>query len=60
MEFFGEWLPAVIAGGVGLVGGGILSVGLWRKERGVDQGLSLVDLEERYGHAVALLRELEL
>ncbi len=60
MEFFGQWLPAVIAGGLGLVGGGVLSVGLWRKERGVDEGLSLVDLDERCQHAIALLRDLEL
>ncbi len=56
-----EWFPAIIAGGLGILGGFIATFGLARKaskEEGM--ALSLVDLEERYNHAVALLKDLEL
>lgn len=61
MEELNEWIPAIVAGGLGLLGGVLATFGISRKQTKEDaMALSLVDLEERYNHAVALLKDLEL
>ena len=56
-----EWLPVIAAGGLGLVLAFFASFRLAKKSSDDDfHSASLADLEERYNHAVALLKDLEL
>ena len=60
MESYNEWLPAIVAIAIGLCLAVGIILNLERRRRQGEELYSLVDLEERYNHAIALLRDLEL
>ncbi len=61
MDDINQWIPAIVASGIGLFGAIVATLGLSKRGGREDRlSLSLVDLEERYNHAVALLKDLEL
>lgn len=60
MESNNEWLPAIVAIAIGLCFAVGIILKLERRRREGEELYSLVDLEERYNHAIALLRDLEL